>query len=330
MEDNLRLVSLVCCLLLIASLSAAESVTPDTKKGPSVGDGDIKETTAAQESASAQRVTPPPSPVAPKEEGGTEPPPKPSVETKQAPAGTETAEKGPAPASKPETPAKDDGEKALYSAEEAEKAGKEKVDIHKQVPKKTADKDESLFSIEEAEKAATDEADILQKQLKRKTVDGEGSLFSVEEAESAAGHEVASPKQETKKPAEAERPTEEKEEKKRSKVSLKRRKGKEKKEWTKIELGFAFKDVKLLQGSYSFETHFIGEMINNSDRDFGIVKYMFSAYNKRGKLITEEAFQITDFYRGQIKRFSGTIIDSYQRISSHKIRFLSAAPTSKG
>ncbi|MCP4364369.1 MAG: hypothetical protein GY800_03605 [Planctomycetes bacterium] len=323
MEDNLRSVSLVCCLLLVASLSTAESVTPGADTGPAVSDK--KDVTAAQADAPSPEVTPPPAATAPKEAGTQEPALQPSENVKQAPPDTKESKKGPAPGPKPEAVAKDGGK------ETGRKTSEKKAEIPEQAPKKPASKDESLFSVEEAEKAGTDEAATLLKQEKRKTVDKEGSLFSVEEAEEAAKFKTAPAK---KKVEAAEKPKDaakEETKKKRSKVSLKRRKDKKKKkEWTEIQLGFAYKDVQLLQGSYSFETHFIGEMINKSDRDYGIVKYMFSTYNKRGKLITEEAFQITDFYRGQIKNFSGTIIDSYQQIASHKIRFLSAAPTSKG
>lgn len=315
----MRSVSLVCCLLLVASLSTAESVTPGANTGPAISD--TKDITAAQVGAPSPEVTPPPATTAPREAGAQEPTPQPSEKTNQSPASPEDEQEGPAPKPEPEAVAKDDGKKII----------RKKADIPEQAPKKPASEDESLFSVEEAEKAGTDEADITLRQLKRKTVDGEGSLFSVGEAEEAAKHKTVPTKSEVEAAEKPKDTAKEETKKKRSKVSLKRRKNKkEEDEWTKLELGFAYKDVQLLQGSYSFETHFIGEMINKSDRDYGIVKYMFSTYNKRGKLITEEAFQITDFYKGQIKNFSGTIIDSYQEIASHKIRFLSAAPTSKG
>ncbi len=294
----MRSVSLVCCLLLVASLSTAESVTPGANTGPAVSD--TKDATAAQAGAPSPEVTPPPAATAPKEAGVQEPAAQPSQKTNQSPAGPEDAQEGPAP--EPE-----------------------------QAPEKPASKDEPLFSIEEAEKAGTDEAATLLKQQKRKTVDKEGALFSVEEAEKAAKYKTVPPKSKVEAAEKPKDTAEEETKEKRGKVSLKRRRYKKKeKEWTEIQLGFGYKNVQLLQGSYSFETHFIGEMINKSDRNYGIVKYMFSTYNKRGKLITEEAFQITDFYRGQIKNFSGTIVDSYQDIASHRIRFLSAAPTSKG
>ncbi len=309
----MRSVSLVCCLLLVASLSTAESVTPGANTGPAVSD--TKDVTAARAGVPSPEVTPPPATTASKEAGAQEPVPQPSEKTNQ----------GPAPEPKPEAVVKDDGKQTGQ-----ETSGK-KADIPEQAPKKPAGKDESLFSVEEAEKAGTDEAATLLKQQKRKTVDKEGALFTVDEAEEAATYRTVPAES---KVEEAEKPKDtakEETKKKRSKVSLKRRKDrKAEKEWTEIQLGFAYKNVQLLRGSYSFETHFIGEMINKSGRDYGIVKYMFSTYNKRGKLITEEAFQITDFYRGQIKNFSGTIIDGYQEIANHKIRFLSAAPTSKG
>jgi hypothetical protein len=324
MEDNLRSVSLVCCLLLIASLSTAESVTPGANTGPAVSD--TKDVTAAQVAATPSlEATPPPAATAPKEAGAQEPAPQPSEKTNQGPAGPENAQEGPAPEPKPEAVVKDGGKKTGQ-----ETSGK-KADIPEQAPKKPASEDESLFSVEEAEKAGTDEAATLLKQQKRKTVDKEGALFTVDEAEEAATYKTVPPKSKVEAAEKPKDTAKEETKKKRSKVSLKRRKDKKaKKEWTEIQLGFAYKNVQLLRGSYSFETHFIGEMINKSDRDYGIVKYMFSTYNKRGKLITEEAFQITDFYRGQIKNFSGTIVDGYEQIASHKIRFLSAAPTSKG
>ena len=320
----MRSVSLVCCLLLVASLStAAESVTSGANTGPTVSD--TKDVTVAPVGAPSPEVTPPPAATAPKEAGAQEAAPQPPEKTNQNPAGPENAQEGPAPGPKPEAVVKDGGKKTGQ-----ETSGK-KADIPEQAPKKPAVKDESLFSVEEAERAGTDEAATLLKQQKRKTVDKEGALFTVEEAEEAATFRTVPPESKVEAAEKPKDTAKEKTKKKRSKVSLKRRKDKKaKKEWTEIQLGFAYKNVKLLRGSYSFETHFIGEMINKGDRDYGIVKYMFSTYNKRGKLITEEAFQITDFYRGQIKNFSGTIIDGYQQIANHKIRFLAAAPTSKG
>ncbi|MGR3295191.1 MAG: hypothetical protein ACUZ8A_02995 [Candidatus Bathyanammoxibius sp.] len=314
MEDNLRSVSLVCCLLLVASLStAAENVTPGANTGPAVSD--TKDVSAAPADAPSPEVTPPSTATAPKEAGAQEAAPQPSEGTNQ----------GPAPEPKPEAVVKDGGKQTGQ-----ETSGK-KADMPEQAPKKSAGKDEPLFSVEEAERAGTDEAATLLKQQKRKTVDKEGALFTVDEAEKAATFWTVPPERKVEGAEKPKDTAKEETKKKRSKVSLKRRKDKKaKKEWTEIQLGFAYKNVKLLRGSYSFETHFIGEMINKGDRDYGIVKYMFSAYNKRGKLITEEAFQITDFYRGQIKNFSGTIIDGYHEIANHKIRFLSAAPTSKG
>ena len=319
----MRSVSLVCCLLLVASLSTAESVTPGANTGPAVSD--TKDVTAARVGTPSPEVTTPTAATALKETGAQEPASQPSEKTNQNPAGPENAQEGPAPEPKPETVVKDDGKQT------GQETSGENADIPEQAPKKPADKDESLFSIEEAEKAGTDEAATLLKQQKRKTVDKEGALFTVDEAEEAATYRTGPPESKVERAEKPKDTAKEETKKKRSKVSLKRRKDKKaKKEWTEIQLGFAYKNVQLLRGSYSFETHFIGEMINKGDRDYGIVKYMFSTYNKRGKLITEEAFQITDFYRGQIKNFSGTIIDGYQDIANHKIRFLSAAPTSKG
>ncbi|MFQ5957555.1 MAG: FxLYD domain-containing protein, partial [Candidatus Brocadiales bacterium] len=173
-----------------------------------------------------------------------------------------------------------------------------------------------------------DEQTSIHKMVSEKTK--EGTLFSVEEAEQAAEHLVTPSEKRVRKPIIKKRRAEKAEKKERKKVAISRRKAKKKGDWVKIELGFAYKNIQLHQGSYTFETHFIGEMVNDSGRNFGIVKFMFSTYDRRGKLVSEEAFQITDFYSGQIKTFQGTVVDGYKDIASHKVRFISAAPTARG
>lgn len=212
----------------------------------------------------------------------------------ETPPKQETVKKDISSESKPKA-AEEKEAGALFSVEEAEETDKEKTDIHKQVPPRGENEDKSLYTVNEAEKAAAEK--------------------------------VAPPKKRVRKPLTIKRRAEKE---KKKKVSTSRRKTKKKEEWKKIELGFGYKGIQMLRGSYSFETHFIGEMINESGRDYGIVKFLFSTYDKRGKLITEEAFQITDFYNGQIKEFSGTVIDTYKTIATQKVKFLSAAPTSKG
>lgn len=140
---------------------------------------------------------------------------------------------------------------------------------------------------------------------------------SVEKGAEEAQAEVPSteqPKEEEKKPEV--KPPEEKKEKKREK-------------WIKVEGGdFAFK-VNLLQGSYAFVTQFEGEMTNNAGLDYSIVKFIFSMYDSRGRLLAEEAFHIIDFRDGQTKTFKGTTVDGFKDIASVKIRFKSGVAAAR-
>lgn len=90
-----------------------------------------------------------------------------------------------------------------------------------------------------------------------------------------------------------------------------------------IEGGFAYINVKMDQGAYPFVTVASGEITNNSGRDFGITKFTFSTYDRRGKLITEEAFHITDFYNGESRPFKATLVDGFHDIKEFKINFVS-------
>ena len=330
---HLRLGALVFYLFFLASLPAAESVEQEV--GGELAAQEIKKSVEPAERTSAQEVLresagemPPAEekevvPPAEKLAEGTAAPQEKSIEmapivsqeAEQQPADQKGVGEGPAPEPEPKVTEKDTG--TLFSAEEGERA---------RVGKPYGG-GESLFSIDEAEKARKEKLDV-HKEMQKQTEDKDVTLFSVDEAEKAAvGRPVTPSKEKVQGPITTERETKDQDKGEREKVSVRRRKDKE--EWTKIELGFGYKDVTLNQGSYSFETHFIGEMVNGTGRDYGIVKFMFSAFDKRGKLITEEPFQITDFYVGQIKTFSGTVIDSYKEIASHKIRFISAAPTAR-
>ncbi|HHT9118966.1 MAG TPA: hypothetical protein ACFYD3_00250 [Candidatus Hypogeohydataceae bacterium YC41] len=105
---------------------------------------------------------------------------------------------------------------------------------------------------------------------------------------------------------------------------------KKKEKWTKAEGGdFAYRDVVLRQGGYTFVTQFEGDMVNNSGMDYSIVKFMCSIYDSRGRLLTEEAFHIIDFDNGQTKHFRGTLVDGFREISSFKIRFKSGVAAAR-
>lgn len=220
-----------------------------------------------------------------------------------------------------------EADKALFSVEEAERVQREQPSIHKMV---TEEKEgEALFSVEEAERAQREQPSTQEMVSGKKK---KADLFSVEEAERAVKRPAVSTRKRVKKPSRAEREVRKSDRKARRKALITRHleKEKEKEKWVKIEFGFAYRNVEIHQGSYTFETHFIGEMANNTGRNYGIVKFMFSTYDRQGKLISEEPFQITDFYDGQIKTFTGTVVDGFKDIASYKIRFISAAPTARG
>ncbi len=99
--------------------------------------------------------------------------------------------------------------------------------------------------------------------------------------------------------------------------------------WTTLEGGFAYRNVTLHQGSYTFVTQFEGEMINNSGTDYSIVKFVFSTYDGRGRLITEESFHMIDFNNGQTKPFKGTAVDGFREIASFKIRLKSGVAAAR-
>lgn len=96
-----------------------------------------------------------------------------------------------------------------------------------------------------------------------------------------------------------------------------------------IEGGFAYKNVMLHQGSYTFVTQFEGDMVNNSGINYSIVKFVFSTYDSRGRLLTSESFHITDINSGQTKRFRGTAVDGFREIASFKITLKSGVAAAK-
>ncbi len=259
-------------------------------------------------------------------------------EPKQTPSASEkpattTEPKEEAHAASPEKK----GEEAREVAEESAQGPAEEKVVDKDHPQtgepkplQKAGAEKPLFSREEAHEAHRGGRKRSRGEITEEHKAPEGTLYSVKEAIEAGkkkkgrvtGKTLAAEQPEPEKKEVEKKPAE-----KPEKAVKKSRRTRKKEGWQKIEMDFAYKDVQLLRGSYSFETHFIGEMRNNSGRNFGIVKFLFSTYNKRGKLITEEAFQITDFYIGQVQIFKGTIVDTYKDIASHRVVFLSAAPT---
>lgn len=91
--------------------------------------------------------------------------------------------------------------------------------------------------------------------------------------------------------------------------------------WVKIEGDFAYKNVRIYQGGYSFTTVYSGEMVNNTGRNFSIVKFTMSALDGRGKPVAEESFHITDFSDGQTRTFKGILLDGYSEVKGFKIKF---------
>jgi hypothetical protein len=100
--------------------------------------------------------------------------------------------------------------------------------------------------------------------------------------------------------------------------------------WIKTEGGdFAYRNVALHQGSYTFVTQFDGEMKNNSGMDYSIVKFAISTFDGRGRLLTTEAFHVIDFNNGQTKPFKGTAIDGFREIASFTIKLKSGVAAAK-
>jgi hypothetical protein len=101
-----------------------------------------------------------------------------------------------------------------------------------------------------------------------------------------------------------------------------------------MEGGFAYRNIVLHQGSYAFVTQFDGEMVNNSGINYSIVKFIFSTFDGRGKLLTEEAFHITDFNAGETKPFKGTAVSyegssGFKETASFKIRLKSGVAAAR-
>ncbi len=99
--------------------------------------------------------------------------------------------------------------------------------------------------------------------------------------------------------------------------------------WTKIEgADFAYRNIHIAQGSYSFVTQFDGEMINNTGMDYSIVKFTFATFDNRGREHSKEDFHVVDFKNGEIKPFRGTTVaegyKEFKEIDTHKIKFKSA------
>ena len=88
---------------------------------------------------------------------------------------------------------------------------------------------------------------------------------------------------------------------------------------TKIAGGFSYSNVSFKEQLSM--TIVIGEMTNNSNKDYTIANFMVSAYDNNGKLIGTGYINISNFSNGQTKTFEGFVDADYNSISKYKIQF---------
>ena len=84
--------------------------------------------------------------------------------------------------------------------------------------------------------------------------------------------------------------------------------------------GFFYSNVSISTGMLG--TQCLGEMTNNSDRDYTFVNFIVSVYDENEKLIETADIIISNFTKGDKKSFEALLIDSQaSQIASYKIQF---------
>ena len=94
-------------------------------------------------------------------------------------------------------------------------------------------------------------------------------------------------------------------------------------EEVKIAGGFSYKNVvikELVAGSNQITA--IGELTNNSGRDYDTVSLVMSLYDNDGKLLGSNYIILNNFFNGQTKTFDTIILNTnYDSVSKYKIQF---------
>ena len=84
--------------------------------------------------------------------------------------------------------------------------------------------------------------------------------------------------------------------------------------------GFFYSNVSISTGMLG--TQCLGEMTNNSDRDYTFVNFIVSVYDENEKLIETADIIISNFAKDDKKSFEALLIDSQaSQIASYKIQF---------
>ena len=84
--------------------------------------------------------------------------------------------------------------------------------------------------------------------------------------------------------------------------------------------GFLYSNVSISTGMLG--TQCLGEMTNNSGRDYTIANFIVSVYDENEKLIETAYINISNFAKGDKKSFETLLIDSQaDQIASYKIQF---------
>ena len=84
--------------------------------------------------------------------------------------------------------------------------------------------------------------------------------------------------------------------------------------------GFFYSNVSISTGLLG--TQCLGEMTNNSGRDYTLANFIVSAYDENEKLIETAYINISNFSKGDKKSFETLLIDSQaNQIASYKIQF---------
>jgi hypothetical protein len=88
---------------------------------------------------------------------------------------------------------------------------------------------------------------------------------------------------------------------------------------TEISGGFIYDNVNL-KTSYG-TTEVIGEMTNNSERNYQIANFIISLYDESGSLLGTGYINISNFSNGQTKTFRGMLSGTYPNASKYRIQF---------
>lgn len=87
--------------------------------------------------------------------------------------------------------------------------------------------------------------------------------------------------------------------------------------------GFSFNNVVVKDSDYGSGTiDAIGELTNDSGKDYSTISFVMSLYDKEGKLLGSNYIILSNFLNGQTKTFDTVILDTdYSSVAKYKIQF---------